>query len=45
MPGWSIEYEGEGFARFYRSLLEYEKAVLTAALEHVLRVHGIDIRA
>jgi hypothetical protein len=45
MPGWSIEYEGESFARFYRSLPEYEQAVLTAALYHVLRVDGIDICA
>jgi hypothetical protein len=45
MTGWTIEYEGESFARFYRSLPEYEQAVLTAALEHVLRVHGIDICA
>jgi hypothetical protein len=45
VPGWSIEYGGESFARFYRSLPECEQAVLTAALEHVLRVHGIDICA
>jgi hypothetical protein len=25
MPGWSIEYEGESFARFDRSLPEYEQ--------------------
>ena len=40
---WDIEYEGEIFGRFYSSLGEYEQAVLTAAIEHVLAVHGIDI--
>ncbi|GEP27621.1 hypothetical protein [Cryobacterium levicorallinum] len=43
MTRWTIEYEGESFARFYSSLGEYEQAVVTAAIEHVLAVHGIDI--
>jgi hypothetical protein len=43
MAAWTIEYAGEDFARFYRSLPEYEQAVLTAAIEHVLKVHGIDV--
>jgi hypothetical protein len=45
VPAWSIEYEGSAFARFFTSLPEYEQAVLTAATEHVLAVHGIDICA
>jgi putative component of toxin-antitoxin plasmid stabilization module len=40
---WSIEYEGATFERFFSSLPEYEQAVLTAAIEHVLEAHGIDI--
>ncbi|TFC15219.1 hypothetical protein E3O19_08805 [Cryobacterium algoritolerans] len=43
MTSWDIEYEGDSFGRFYSSLGEYEQAVLTAAIEHVLAVHGIDI--
>lgn len=43
MTRWTIEYEGEAFARFFFSLGDYEQAVLTAAIEHVLAVHGIDI--
>lgn len=43
MTRWTIEYEGEAFARFFFSLGDYEQAVLTAAVEHVLAVHGIDI--
>ena len=45
MAAWSIEYEGSAFARFFTSLPEYEQAVLTAAIEHVLAVQGIDICA
>lgn len=41
---WEIEYEDE-FEKFYVSLGEYEQAVLTAAIEHVLSVQGIDICA
>jgi hypothetical protein len=40
---WSIEYEGEAFDRFVFALPEYERTVLTAALDHVLTVHGIDV--
>jgi hypothetical protein len=43
LAAWTIEYAGEDFARFYRSLPEYEQAVLTAAIEHVLKVYGIEI--
>jgi len=43
MVRWTVEYEGDAFARFYSSLPEYEQAVLTAAIEHVLSVLGIDI--
>lgn len=42
---WSIEYEGEAFDRFVFALPEYERTVLTAAFDHVLTVHGIDICA
>lgn len=45
MTSWSIDYEGDLFERFFFSLPEYEQAVLTAAIEHVLVVHGIDICA
>jgi len=45
VTGWSIEYEGNGFARFLKSLPAYEQAVLIAAIENVLQVHGIDICA
>lgn len=45
MARWSVDYEGDSFARFFFSLPEYEQAVLTAAIEHVLQVHGIDICA
>lgn len=44
MAGWSMwrrgtsEYEGSAFAGFFASLPEYEQAVLTAAIEHVLAV-------
>lgn len=40
---WSIDYAGEKFERFFESLPEYEQAVLTAAITHVLAVRGIDI--
>lgn len=40
---WTLEYEGEKFERFFTSLPEYEQAVLTAALTHVLEVRGIDV--
>lgn len=43
LPGWTIEYEGAGFERFFVKLAGYEQAVLVAAIEHVLKVHGIDI--
>ncbi|MBB5642735.1 hypothetical protein [Cryobacterium roopkundense] len=43
MTSWTIEYEGEAFARFFFSLRDYEQAVLTAAIEHVLAVHGINV--
>lgn len=43
MTKWTIEYEGDAFARFFSGLGNYEQAVLTAAIEHVLAVHGIDI--
>lgn len=43
MTTWTIEYEGNAFVRFVMSLPEYEQAVLHAAIEHVLAVHGIDI--
>lgn len=43
---WSVEYaEGGAFERFFWSLGVYEQAVLTAAIEHVLKAHGIDICA
>lgn len=45
MTNWHVEYEGDSFERFLFSLPEYEQAVLTAAIEHVLQVHGIDICA
>ena len=45
VAAWRIEYEGTAFARFFTSLPEYEQAVLTAAIEHVLAVQGIDICA
>lgn len=45
MTDWTAEYEGGAFERFYLSLPPYEQAVLTAAIEHVLEVHGIDICA
>lgn len=40
---WSVEYEGDEFERFLTTLPAYEQAVLIAAIEHVLQVHGIDI--
>ncbi|WP_206445850.1 hypothetical protein [Agrococcus sp. KRD186] len=40
-----MEYEGEAFERFLLALPTYDQAVLVAAIEHVLRVHGIDICA
>lgn len=43
MTPWSIEYEGTAFERFSLSLPEYEQTVLTAALENILEVHGIDV--
>lgn len=43
MTGWSIEYEGDAFERFLESLPGYEQAVLVAAIEHVLQVHGIEV--
>ena len=43
MPRWSVEYYGDRFERFVRTLPEYEQAVLFAAVENVLQVHGIDI--
>ena len=45
MTNWHVEYEGDSVERFFFSLPEYEQAVLTAAIEHVLQVHGIDICA
>lgn len=45
MTNWSVDYEGDWFERFFLSLPEYEQAVLAAAIEHVLEVHGIDICA
>lgn len=42
-PQWSVEYEGKAFECFVLSLPEYEQAVLTAAIERVLKVYGIDI--
>ena len=42
---WTIEYEGEAFEHFYLSLPAYERAVLTAALEHILGRQGIDVCA
>lgn len=42
---WSIEYEGDSFQRFVRSLAKYEQAVLIAAIEYVLQVRGPDICA
>lgn len=45
MTSWSVDYEGDSFERFFLSLPEYEQAVLTAAIEYVLVVHGIDICA
>lgn len=43
MGEWSVEYEGASFERFLFSLPSYEQAVLVAAVEHVLKAHGIDI--
>lgn len=43
MTSWSVEYEGDAFERFVLSLPAYEQAVLIAAIEQVLQVHGIDI--
>lgn len=40
---WTVDYEGDGFERFFDSLDEYEQAVLVAAVEQVLAKHGIDI--
>jgi hypothetical protein len=40
---WSIEYEGADFERFFSRLGGYEQAVLAAAIDHVLKVHGVDI--
>ena len=45
MADWTIEYEGSAFDRFFDLLDEYQQAVLTAAIEHVLAEHGIDICA
>lgn len=45
MPTWSVEYVGDSFERFLLSLPAYEQAVLIAAIEHVLQVHGVDICA
>ena len=42
---WTVEYEDDRFEKFFDSLPAYEQAVLTAAIEHVLTVHGIDICA
>lgn len=42
-PEWTIEYEGAAFERFFTKLGGYEQAVLVAAIEHVLKVHGMDI--
>jgi hypothetical protein len=43
MTAWTIEYEGDDFDRFIRSLPKYDQIVLAAAVKHVLAVHGIDI--
>src|SRR4051794_22635403 len=40
---WTIAFEGNAFEKFVRTLPPYEQAVLAAALEKVLQVHGIDI--
>src|SRR5699024_2867670 len=40
---WRIEYADHGFERFLRALPGYERAVAIAAIEHVLRPHGIDV--
>lgn len=45
LGSWTIEYEGDAFERFLFSLSEYEQAVLIAAIEHVLRMYGIDVCA
>lgn len=45
MVRWRIEYEGDAFERFLFSLPEYEQAVLVAAIENLLQVHGIDVCA
>lgn len=42
MATWDITYEDQ-YEKFFWSLPEYEQAVLSAALETVLEVHGIDI--
>lgn len=43
MSVWTVEYEGDGFESFLRSLPPYEQAVLIAAVENVLQNYGIDI--
>lgn len=45
VTNWSIEYEGDRFEKFLLGLPQYEQAVLVAAIEHVLAVHGIDVCA
>lgn len=42
---WSIEFQGDAFQRFFLSLPQYEQAVVSAAITHVLAVHGIDVCA
>lgn len=44
MAGWTVETSDDGsFEKFFRKLPEYEQAVLTAAVTHVLERYGPDI--
>ena len=40
---WTVEYEGASFELFYRRLPDHAQAVLAAAIENVLAVHGMDV--
>jgi hypothetical protein len=43
-PTWSIDAPDDGqFWRFYNKLQDMDKAIVQAALDHVLEVRGIDI--
>lgn len=43
-PAWSIDAPDDGqFWKFYDRLAELDRAIVQAALEHVLEVQGIDI--